>query len=287
MTATNTDTGMNAPSTENRYFHRFTIGQRYLHGIMIVTFLGLALTGLTLRFSAATYSLAFARVVGGFGTILFFHKLCAFVLTVAFLAHVADIAYRVIAKREYSLVWGPDSLVPNLRDFKDLYNQMKWFFWLGEKPRFERYAYWDKLDYWGVFWGMAIIGFSGYAMWFAPFVARFIPGNWLNVALLIHGEEALLAVGWIFTIHFFNTHLRPDNFPMDLTIFTGRQSEREFVEKHPDEYARLKAAGKLEARRAPAPERWLRNFGGVAGTIALLLGVTMIVLTVVAFVREF
>src|SRR5581483_947276 len=79
--------------------------------------------------------------------------------------------------------------------------------------KFERYAYWEKFDYWAVFWGMVVIGFSGYAMWFAPFFARFLPGWALNAALVIHSEEGLLAILFIFSIHFVNTHLRPDSFP--------------------------------------------------------------------------
>lgn len=275
-----------ASTPETRYYRRFTLGERYLHGLVIFTFLGLAFTGLPLRFSSTAWALKLAHTIGGFGTILFFHKLCAVLLTIGFLAHVANIAYRVVVNKEYGLVWGPNSLVPSFKDFKDLFQHLRWFLWLGEKPKFDRYAYWDRVDYWAVFWGMAIIGFSGYAMWFAPFFARFIPGSWLNIALLIHGEEALLAVSFIFTIHYFNTHLRPQNFPMDLTIFTGRQTEKEFAEKHPEEYARMKAQGTLESLRAPAPEPWLKNFGYLIGIIAFLLGFAMLYLTVSAFIKE-
>jgi len=276
-----------AAPPETRYFHRFTLGQRYLHGIVIITFLGLAFTGLPLRFSDSAWSLAVARTMGGFGAIIFFHKLNAVILSIAFVAHVVNIGYRAFVKKQYGLVWGPNSLVPSFKDFKDIFQHFRWFLWLGEKPRFERYAYWDRVDYWAVFWGMAIIGISGYAMWFGPFFARFMPGSWLNIALLIHGEEALLAVSFIFTIHYFNTHLRPHNFPMDLTIFTGRQTEEEWMEKHPAEYARLKAEGKLESLLAPPPDRWLKNFGRVMGTIAFLLGFAMLFLTVATFVKEF
>jgi hypothetical protein len=132
---------------------------------------------------------------------------------------------------------------------------------------------------------MAIIGFSGYAMWFGSFFARLIPGSWLNIALLIHGEEALLATGWIFVIHFFNTHLRPENFPMDLTIFTGRLSEEELKRMHPEEYDRLVKNGGLQAIAAEAPAPWLNNFGRVVGTTAVVAGLIMLVLMTIAFIR--
>ncbi|HLK18407.1 MAG TPA: hypothetical protein VKT81_05600 [Bryobacteraceae bacterium] len=274
------------PASGQRYYLRFSVEQRYLHAALAITFLGAALTGLPLRFSNTTLALAMARAVGGFGTILFFHLLSAVVMTVAFLMHVANVAYRVIARKEYSLLWGPNSMVPQLKDLKDFWGNLKWFLFRGPKPKIDRYAYWEKFDYWGVFWGMAIIGFSGYAMWFAPFFARFIPGSWLNIALLIHGEEALLAVGFIFTIHFFNTHIRPGNFPMDMVIFNGKLTAEEFQEKHPEEYKRLLKTGQLESLRAEPPAPWLRNFGMIFGTSALLLGFSLIVLAIVAFVRE-
>jgi cytochrome b subunit of formate dehydrogenase len=276
----------NAEETKERYYQRFSLAQRYMHWGLAGSFLGLAFTGMTLRFSTAPWMQSLARAFGGFGAVLFFHKFCAIVLSVTFLAHVADLVYRLAVKHEWTLLWGPTSMIPRWKDLQDLIGNLKWFVHLGPKPRFDRYAYWDKLDYWGVFWGMAIIGFSGYAMWFAPFFAHFIPGSWLNIALLIHGEEAILATGWIFVIHFFNTHLRPENFPMDLTIFTGRLSEEDLKNMHPVEYERLEKSGGLEAIAAEAPPLWLNNFGRSVGTAAVLAGLVMLILMTVAFLRE-
>ncbi len=269
-----------------RYYRRFSLPQRLLHGVVIVTFLGLSLTGLPLRFSSSPWTQAIARSVGGFGTVLFFHKFCAVLLTIFFLIHVAHIAYRVVMKREYGLVWGPRSMVPRLKDVQDFFGNLKWFLHLGPRPKYDRFTYWDKFDYWAVFWGMAIIGFSGYAMWFGSFFARIIPGSWLNIALLIHGEEAILAVGFIFAIHFFNTHLRPENFPMDLTIFTGRLTEEEFKHMHPEEYERLAANGGLKAREVEAPPLWMKNFSRILGVAAVTAGLIMLVILVVAFVGQ-
>jgi cytochrome b subunit of formate dehydrogenase len=271
---------------EGRYYIRFTPSQRLLHAIIVFTFLGLAATGLAMHFSRAGWSGSFAQAVGGFAAILFFHKLCAVVLTAAFLAHVADVGYRALIRKQWWLLWGPNSLVPNLKDLKDVFAQFKWFFFLGPKPKFDRYAYWEKFDYWGVFWGMAIIGISGYAMWFAPLFARLIPGSWLNVALLVHGEEALLAASFIFVVHFFNEHLRPDNFPMDITIFTGKQTEQEFQEAHPEEFARVAASGELSGLRAEPPAAWTVRLFQLLGAVAIAIGIMLMVLTVEAILKE-
>jgi len=224
--------------------------------------------------------------VGGFGAILFFHKFCALVLTVAFLIHVKDLVTRSLVHREKGIFWGPNSMVANWKDVKDLFGHLRWFLGLGPRPHFDRYAYWEKFDYWAVFWGMIVIGFSGYAMWFAPFFAHFLPGWALNAVLVIHSEEGLLAILFIFSIHFVNTHLRPDSFPMDMVVFTGVESEEEFKHKRPLEYERLKAQGKLEARLAEAPGIWQINFSKVVGFTAILIGLVLLVLTLSAYFRE-
>src|SRR5579863_1597194 len=269
-----------------RFFNRFTREQRYLHAVLFSTFLGLAGTGLPLRFSESIWARGLAGAVGGFGAILFFHKFCALVLTIAFLIHVKEIFTRGVVRREKGVFWGATSMVANWKDAKDIFNHMRWMLGLGPKPQFERYAYWEKFDYWAVFWGMIVIGFSGYAMWFAPFFARFLPGWALNAALVIHSEEGLLAILFIFSIHFVNTHLRPGSFPMDMVIFTGVESELEFKHKRPLEFERLAAQGKLEARLGEKPPSWLVNFGRVVGTVAITIGLVLLVLALTAYFGE-
>ena len=85
---------------------------------------------------------------------------------------------------------------------------------------------------------MFIIGGSGLMLWFPTFFSLFLPGWVLNIATLVHGEEALLAVGFIFTIHFFNGHLRPEKFPMDTVIFTGVVSGHEMKKSAASKAAR-------------------------------------------------
>jgi cytochrome b subunit of formate dehydrogenase len=278
-------TQLKEASLQERHIVRFTSGQRYLHAILIVTFLGLASTGLPLRFSGTVWAERFAHMVGGLAAILFFHKSCAVVLSTAFLIHVGDVLNRGLIKREKGIFWGPTSLVPQPKDFKDLYAHVKWFLWLGPKPKFGHFAYWEKFDYWAVFWGMVVIGLSGYAMWFAPMFALHIPGYFLNVALIIHGEEALLAVWFIFTIHFFNTHLRPGSFPMDLVIFTGQETEKEMKEKRPEAYQRLVDEGQLHVKVTSPPGRRLVWFARVAGTIVIATGFILLWLTLTAFFK--
>ena len=266
-----------------RYIKRFTRGQRYLHAALFSTFLGLAATGLPLRFSESVWARGLASFVGGFGAILFVHKFCAILLSVAFLIHVKDIFTRVLFQHEKGVLWGNTSMVANWKDVKDLAAHMRYFVGLGPRPQFERYAYWEKFDYWAVFWGMIVIGFSGYAMWFAPFFAHFLPGWALNAVLVIHSEEGLLAILFIFSIHFVNTHLRPGSFPMDMVIFTGVEREDELRHKRPLEFARMLREGKLEARIGEKPQSWQLNFSRVIGFTAIAIGLILLVLTLSAY----
>lgn len=276
---------MDRDKSVSTYYFRFSLGQRYLHGLLIATFLGLAATGMSLRFSGTPWAKAIVDVIG-FRALLFLHKFCAVLLTGGFLFHVGEVLYRGLVKRERGIFWGPTSLVPQLNDVVDLYRHFKWFLWLGPKPEFDRYAYWEKFDYWAVFWGMFIIGVSGYMMWFAPFFARLMPGYLFNVALLVHGEEALLAVWFIFMIHFFNSHLRPEKFPMDPVIFTGRVSGEELRRERPLEYQRLAERDELKQIEADEPPRWLKNLARVIAVAAIGTGFVLLVATLIAFFRE-
>jgi cytochrome b subunit of formate dehydrogenase len=264
------------------WYFRFSLGQRLLHGLLMVSFLGLATTGLPLHFNQSPWAIWISHTMGGFGVMGFFHRTSAVLLSTCFSIHLVDLLYRLFVKRQFSLLWGPDSLVPQPRDAVEMFQHIRYFLALGPRPRFGRFTYWEKFDYFAVFWGMVIIGLSGYVLWFHTFFSRFLPGWIFNITNLIHGEEALLAVGFIFTIHFFNSHLRPEKFPMDLVIFTGRVSDEELLHERPDEWQRLRDQGRLPSLRTDAPPRWLKNFGRIVGTTAVAVGLTLFALIMMA-----
>jgi cytochrome b subunit of formate dehydrogenase len=144
------------------------------------------------------------------------------------------------------LLTGPDTMMFTKRDLNDLIDSLKWFLGKGPRPEYGRWTYWEKFDYFAVFWGVAVIGSTGAMLWFPEFFTQFLPGWIINVATIIHSDEALLAAGFIFTVHFFNTHLRPEKFPMDLVIFTGRMPVKELKRDKPGEYEKLLQNGTLE-----------------------------------------
>jgi cytochrome b subunit of formate dehydrogenase len=269
-------------ATERQAFvRRFDAFDRVIHAFLMLSFLGLAATGLPLLFSDERWAQAMTRLLGSFEVAGWLHRVFATLLISVFAVHLTRVFRRLVAG-DYGMLWGPNSMVPQPRDLTDLVGHLKWFAGRGPRPRFDRFTYWEKFDYWAVFWGMGIIGASGLLLWFPEFFARFVPGWVFNIAMLVHGEEALLAVGFIFTIHFFNGHLRPEKFPMDTVIFTGRLTLEEFRHERPDEYARLEREGRLDSIRTGAPDAWLLRFGRVIGTIAVTTGLILVTLILYA-----
>ena len=268
-----------------QYYRRFGPIERVMHVFLMLTFIGCALTGVPLLFADHAWASGLVKLMGGFRGAALIHRICAAIMTVVFVGHVIRVFVRAFMAEDWlAYFWGPYSLVPNLKDGQDIVGMFKWFFGKGPRPQFDRYTYWEKFDYWAVFWGMFIIGGSGFMLWFPMFFAEVLPGWVFNVAMIVHGEEALLAVGFIFTIHFFNGHLRPEKFPMDLVIFTGRLPEHELKDERPVEYARLIEEGRLEAIEAPTPTPEAVLFSRILGSIGLVLGLITIGLIIFSVV---
>jgi len=268
-----------SPHEHERQFVRFSRLNQLLHTCMVVSFLSLALTGLTLKFSYTAWAAMLSRLLGGFETAGYIHRAAAVLMFAVFFAHLRDL-YR-LKKNEYgtwrALLLGPNTMLPTRQDWREFIATLRWFVGLGPRPHYGRWTYWEKFDYFAVFWGIAIIGSTGLSLWFPVFFTRFLPGWAINVATIIHSDEALLATGFIFTVHFFNTHLRPEKFPMDVTIFTGRMSLAEMKRDKPREYEALAASGQLEAHLIePHPAIVVRTIRGFAWT-ALALGFGIVI----------
>ena len=262
-----------------REFVRFTRSQRALHACMIVSFLTLATTGLTLKFSYTGWAVLLSRLLGGFQTAGYIHRTAALLMFGVFSMHLYSL-YR-LKKNEYkswrAMLLGPNTMLPTRQDLKQFLATMKWFLGRGPRPQYGRWTYWEKFDYFAVFWGIAVIGATGLTLWFPIFFTRILPGQFLNIATIIHSDEALLATGFIFTVHFFNTHLRPEKFPMDTTVFTGHMPLAELKRDKPLEYEALVASGKLEANlEEPQPEIVVRTIRAFAW-VALSIGFSIIV----------
>lgn len=272
---------------EGKYIWRFEPFLSFLHILVVISFLALAFTGMTIKFSGVGAFQVASQIMGGYEVTGYIHRIAAIITFGYFALHIGYLIKKV-AKQKKSLKYmlsGENSMVPNKRDLKELIGTFKWFFGVGKRPDYGRWTYWEKFDYFAVFWGVAVIGFSGLILWFPEFfTALGLPGWLINVATIVHSDEALLATGFIFTVHFFNTHFRPDKFPMDNVIFTGRVPLEEFKKDRPREYQQLVEEGKLEERFAPPPPEWLKKFAKIFGFTALTLGLLIVVLIIYSMI---
>lgn len=269
-------------AAHGRAIQRFRRIDRINHALLIVSFFGLTLTGMPLLFSDQYWAQLLARMLGGVDAAGTWHRLFAIMLMINFVVHLVGVVHRIRERSIRDVLFGGNSLLPRWQDLKDLRLMLRWFLRGGPRPGLDHWTYWEKFDYWAEIVGTLIIGGSGLLLWFPEFFSRWIPGWIFNIATVIHGYEALLAVGFIFTIHFFNAHLRWEKFPVDDVIFTGRVPEAEFAHEREQEYQRLREAGDVDQLVVEPAARWQRWLAVAVGVVAMLIGTTMVALIILA-----
>ena len=120
-------------------------------------------------------------------------------------------------------------------------------------------------------------------LWFKGLTATYLPGWVFNVATIFHGEEAVLAAGFLFTVHFFNNHWRPDKFPLDIVMFTGAMPLEEFRREHQVEYNRLVASGELSKYLVDAPSQPLTRASKILGFTLMACGLILLAMVINGF----
>ncbi len=227
-------------------FERFSWNFRAQHWLLMASCLILIITGLPLKFHEARLSELFFDLVGGVQVSTLIHRIGA----VGLMAVGAYHLFYLVAFREGRQNFA--KLLPVGKDVRDFFQMLRYF--LGktdEKPRFGRFSYVEKFDYWAVYWGMVIMIGSGLILWFLETSLRYLPKFAADIAREAHSDEGLLATLAIIIWHFYNVHLNPEHFPMNRTFLTGRLSEEEMRRHHPLEYEEILAA---RAAHAPIPE---------------------------------
>lgn len=263
------------PGQDEPWVRRFPRIHVWTHAVIVVTFLVLAATGLPLKFHYTEWAQTLTAMPGTVALLRLLHRAAAALTFGYALVHLGFVVYRGVVRGDAGIFWGWRSLVPNGRDFADLWHNLRYFLYREGQLRLDRWTYWEKFDYFAVFWGVPIIGGSGLVLWFPNFFTGFLPGWALNAAYVIHSDEALLATGFIFVFHFFHTHLRPEIFPFDPVIFTGSMPLSRFREERPLEYDRLQASGGLDRRLVKAPPRARLRVLFARAIVAVTVGVLL------------
>lgn len=268
----------------NKHVRRFGPMWRLAHLAFALSVMTLVLTGMAVFFPDTGWA---KTVMAAFGTPKVagqVHRLAAYTMLGIFAIHLIAVSINILRHWKDFKFFGPDSFVPNWKDLDDMIGMFKWFVGKGERPRIERWSYWEKFDYWAVFWGMAIIGGSGMMLAFPHVVAAYLPGWVFNVAMVVHGEEAVLAAVFLFTVHFFNNHFRPDKLPPpDVVMFTGTQSLDEFKHEHRAQYDRLVETGQLEKYLVDAPSAPFTLASKILGLVLIAIGLALLVMIAIGF----
>jgi formate dehydrogenase subunit gamma len=212
-----------------RVFQRFTLGQRWEHGILILSFTVLLLTGLPQKYFAnwghfilaTPDSLLLVRQI---------HHIAAVVLTLEAAYHVGHGIY-LMARRRLSA-----AIFPAWQDVADAWQMIKYLLFLSKKkPASGKYNFEQKFTYWFLFVGIGIMVVTGFILWFPLVWTRIFPGGIIPAAQLAHSSEAIAAVVFILIWHFYHVHLQR----LNLSIFTGKLDEEDMLAFHGREFERL------------------------------------------------
>jgi len=257
------------------YFERLTLNERIQHFVMFASFTMLAITGLPLKFHHSHIGEVLYSLVGGITYAPLIHRISAVVITIVFIYHAFYVVFRawknyiLPLKREGKLTLisalmalAGLPMVPNLTDLKELISTMKYFFFLtNERPSLVAHGLKEKFGYLAVFWGMPVIGLSGYFLWGESYFTQYFSGNVLNFAYIAHSDEAFLASIVIFIWHIYNVHLTPAVFPMGKAWLNGYMGEKEIIQYHYEDYlAAMQEAG-LENRIKPLTQSFVYEGG--------------------------
>ncbi len=262
---------------------RFTPSERWTHTILIICFMALSVTGVAWMYIETGFGKALAWPFGGAEGAVWVHRLFGLILMTVFIVHIGYMIRSAVGKNR-GLLTGPDSLVWTWSDFKAVHQHMAWLFGRREHPVFDRWSWWQKFDYWAVWWGLVIVGSTGLVMFDSVLTTSVLPGWMMNVARWVHKVEAILAMGHLFIVHFFIESYRPSAFPLNAHIFHGAAELEALEQEHPAWIERMRAEGKLEERIITQPPRAVQiaffGFGLSMVGLGLLLLLGMLVFAV-------
>ncbi len=215
---------------------RFDIHQIIQHAVLMTSFILLVVTGVPLKFHDWAISQWWVGVWGGIEITRSVHHFAAWVMVLVCIYHLVYLTYStLVLKRPF-----PIKMFPSGQDFVKFFQELGYFLGLKkERPRYDRFNWREKFDYWAIFWGMPVMAGSGFILMYPTLVTKFLPGWVVPAALVAHSDEAMLALIWIFMVHIFFNHFTPGVFPVNTSMFTGKVPKERYRREHPLEYERL------------------------------------------------
>ncbi len=184
---------------------------------MLVTFIGLVITGMPQKFAADAWAKGIVLIVGGVERVRFIHHALGTIMAFQLLWHVVEAVWLHLVQRRAM------PMVPQLADVKDFVQQVKFNLgWAKQPPRMDRYTFAEKLEYLALVWGTAVMVLTGLVLLYPVRWSMLFPGEWILAAKAAHGGEAVLAFLSILTWHVYFVHVRHWN----TAIFTREARRR-------------------------------------------------------------
>lgn len=234
---------------------RMTLNERLQHGLLIVSFFTLVLTGLPLiaydwwvvqLLFFHSFSFELRGILHRIGAVLLI-LLCVWHLWYALGTRRGRETVRALLFRRKDMSDAVESLMHNLGLCSWLYRKgyfARFFerhpWWLfREAPEYGRYNFIEKFEYFAVTWGTIVMIVTGFFMWQVELAMKIFPKSVFDVFVTIHGYEAILAFLAILIWHMYNVHLSPEAFPMSKVWWTGKLSREQWKSRHPLEYREI------------------------------------------------
>ena len=210
---------------------RLSVAQRWQHAMLFTSFTLLVLTGLPIRFYGVHWLSNLYLMLGGLGVLRIVHRVAAVIMIVAWVWHTVYLLYKWKQAKFSFKSW---TMFPRWKDIHDFIAVSLYYLGLAdEEPKYDRFEFRQKFDYFAVYWGMPVMVFSGLVLWFPVYIGSRLPEIGISFAYIAHSDEAILAFLAIVTWHLYNVHFNPDTFPMSPTFFTGTKSREEMEREHP------------------------------------------------------
>jgi formate dehydrogenase subunit gamma len=245
---------------DDEVFLRMNLAERVQHWLLILTFFVLVITGLPIffyQFKLFQWLLPTGRSFYIRGLV---HRGAAVLMIGNLIWHLVYAAFTRRGRSNFK------EMLPRWKDIRDAVEQFghnlglsrflhkkgfgktffgKHPFWLfSQPPRYGRYNFVEKFEYWSLGWGSVIMIISGFFMWNVELSLRLFPLWVHDIFIIIHGYEAILAFLAIIIWHMYNVHLNPEVFPMSRVWLNGRITGKELRLLHPLEYEKI-----IEERR--------------------------------------
>jgi cytochrome b subunit of formate dehydrogenase len=196
---------------------RMNLNFRIAHAGVILSFPTLVFTGFALKYPEAWWARPLLLWEGHFAFRGLVHRTAAIVLIAATVYHVIHLA--IVRKDRLFL----KAMMPQIKDATDLVQVFAYNLGLSKvEPRFAKFNYAEKMEYWAFMWGTVVMTVSGFLLWFNNFTLRYFP-KWISdAATAIHYYEALLATFSILLWHFYMVIFDPLVYPMDTAWIDGK-----------------------------------------------------------------